>query len=666
MRMKRFLMMCLCCILMVVAFLGNVQYANAETKQAYIASVENGNDLAVMFRFDSQVVPITFIAPSGARFDAGTAGVLYETDQLWATYRIVAAEEGDWSVEYDLGPNSEIKYSVIDDNLGIWFESLDVVEMNGTSATLKFLADSDKDMYYSYRISAISTTDPGVMVQLTSGSASVKDEIVVEVDLSNLQSDKYVFRVDLTADYSGVELFDSIVSDEKNYNNPNEPEGIEDFKVYVDSYRSEILVDWSEYGGYDVKLLVLQDGELIYSGELNSNNRTSYVLYSSDAKELKIQVSLKQYDIYTKPCEKTIDLTKEYLKLDTKDVTGEGQATFSYKAAGEKIFDAKVNEYQGSYRLEGEDHIFFQLESGQNTVSGYFEGEDNVFYSIQNVSIYYDDIPPSIRLYEDLDGKTFYAQEANVIGKVSDCDILKVNGEEKEIGDKGEFKLQIPLNEGENVVNLEALDVNGNSTKMSLTLYKGNKSALVADEETPVSSAKEKSVVEKFLPLIISGIASVIIIILALIFMKKKEDKKFSISPVPFILLGLLSAGATVYTFIEKSKLADFMKSLDFLELAEKSASKAVEYMDRKVMFDRFFIIGLIATAVCVAITVVIIVIKNLVKKHKNKKTVEKPVEKTVEKPAEKTVETVNEKTVENAAETTAEKPAENTTEENK
>lgn len=90
-----------------------------DTKRAVLVTTMAENDLVVNFTFDKEIVDIIFISPSGKKLAIGDDGVAYADGDRWRTYRISDAEVGEWSVEYNLGENEFIDYSIIDENFEI-------------------------------------------------------------------------------------------------------------------------------------------------------------------------------------------------------------------------------------------------------------------------------------------------------------------------------------------------------------------------------------------------------------------------------------------------------------------------------------------------------------------------------------------------------------------
>lgn len=590
------------CLLMVFSCT-NPQIVYAAAKQSEIVTLETQQDLAVMFTFDKEVVDIVFISPSGTRKSVNDSDVECSTGNLWSTYRISDAEAGSWSVEYDLKSNSEINYSIIEDNYGLWIQYFNIVENAGDKTRFTFEADCEVEtINYEYEIYAISTTDETAINKVAYGSARSNEEIEAEITLSSLSSDSYVFRLDVYYRDGEAELFDSVISESLEYNNPNEPISIDDYKVLIDLDNLSCEIDWSDYSnwGYEsYRVVIEEDGEEIYSGDFESNTHSTGVVFSAAAKELQLKLYYKNNGIWSDPKIKKISLEEEYLKITSDDVTSSEQVSFEYQVKSDRLLYVKVNDDEGNYKIKDSGNLSFALEEGENDV--YAEMEcDNLIYFIVDSNIYYDTNPPSIKIYDNLDGKTFYNNEINILGMVLGSNELKINGETVSFADSGEFSYLLNLSLGENVVEIEAFDVNGNSSKMVLTLYKASKI---------VNGDDSKSGWIQFLPLVASLLTSILVILLAFLFMHKKEKvngvKKYKVWPwIAWDLLLICMEVASIWQFVTRYA---YSNSMNFLELAEKSASDAARYLRLVKFFGMTSLTCIILLVISVIITALVI-----------------------------------------------------------
>lgn len=584
----------LCALLLACVISGGVT-ASAETKQARLINLERQKDLAVMFTFDKEVVDIVFLSPSGAEKRASDPDVDYAGGDLWSTYRISDAEAGTWLVQYDLKTNSEIGYSVIEDDYGLWIQYVEAEgadgekfiagggstggseeknAVSGDRASVKFEADCESEtLNYNYTLFAVDTADAGAGVKLASGTARSGEEKSINVRLTSLSSGNYVLKLEVYHRTGAAELFDSVTTEPFDYKNPNEPGGIENFALRIDNGNLTCAVDWKAFArwSYDAyKLSVSGDGQQLYSGELAKSVTAAGVVFPEGTKQLTVELFYQDNGIWSKPLSKTVELDREYLHLVTGEVTGAGQAVVAYHVAAERSMNVSVNGVEGNFLLRGEGELSFDLQQGNNSFHAEFESEPLIFLVIDE-EVYFDAYPPEIKLYENLDGKTFYDESVDILGRMTGGNRLLVNGSETALGENGEFCINIHLASGENVLSIEAQDVNGNSALINLTLYKASK-ALGAD------SAGGGTM--RFLPLLAALTVSLVVIILSAIFMKKtKRQTARAFRLWKWILWDSALAAvdaACIFGFIVYYRRVN---SMAFLELAEKSVSEAVRYL---------------------------------------------------------------------------------------
>ena len=134
------------CLILMGFLLGTTgQTVHAAVKQAEITTTSTQGDLTVLFTFDKEVVDIAFISPSGTKKTAGDSDVEYSAGELWSTYRIHDAAAGKWSVEYDLGANAGIDYSIIEDDYGLWLQYFTPGEITEDRLPVTFEADYESE-----------------------------------------------------------------------------------------------------------------------------------------------------------------------------------------------------------------------------------------------------------------------------------------------------------------------------------------------------------------------------------------------------------------------------------------------------------------------------------------------------------------------------------------
>lgn len=572
----------------------------AETKQTEITTLNKQKDLTVMFTFDKENVDITFISPSGEKLTSNSDGVETAQGNLWSTYRIKDAEPGKWSVEYDSGSNSEIAYSIIEDDYGLWIQYLNIEKSNVEELELQFQADFEgEDIYYKYEIYAISTSDSNAVCRLTDGNARANEEKSLKVNLRALSSDEYVLRLNAFYDDNGTELFDAVTSESFRFDNPNEQSAIEDYKVKVDRYNHICTVDWSEFSnrshdGY--KLIVAADGETIYTSELDKDVKDNSVLFSEGTGNLEVKLAFEDNDIWSKYNIKNIPLEQEFLINKTGEITNSSQVELQYKVEKERLLYVRINDEEGNYKVKDNGVLSFDLKEAGNEIYAELELDDQVYFVV-DTNVYYDATPPTIDLYDNLDGKNFYTDNVTILGKMSGGNLLKIEDNVVEVDDNGNFSYEVDLSLGENVIELVAEDANGNLTSRVLTLYRS--AAIFNGEENGRGFIG-------FLPMLASVLTSILIIILSAVFMKKKdknaEKKKRSV--FPYIVCDFVIGVAEIlfcWQFIQRYR---FSNSVKYLEMAEKSVSQAAAYIKWERVFGLLSLIGIVLLVISILLTV--------------------------------------------------------------
>lgn len=592
---------CLLLLLTTIICLFTALPVLAASKQAEIFYAYSEQDVVIVFSFDRENVDITFISPSGEKYTkADTEKIDYSEGELWATYRIKSAEEGQWYVEYDLKRNSEIQYSILDENAGIWIQYLAAKVQSDNSLKIEFEADSDGYTYnYDYELYAVNSSDVSDYNRIANGSAEMNQAYSDSVDLSSLPSGTYYLRLEVSY-YSGdAEIFDTFTSEDFVWNNPDEPVKIEDFDVSINLTEGVAVMDWSAYTDwYDEKYYVTAacGEDIVFNSELETDTRSATLVFPKDADSIEISIKVMTNGIWSANTVKNIDFTKEYLYTPVSDVIGQEQIELQYRTSKPADIYVKINENEGSFAVENEGSLFFDASSGINTVYASFTNDSLVTY-IVDTQVYSDIHPPTIKLSDDIDGKTFHTDSAVILGSVSGAVRLTVNQAETELTDNT-FAYTAALDIGENIFEIEAYDVNNNSAKLLVTLYREP-----ARGKSDILSGSLKD----YIPLICALSASLVIFILCAVFMKKKAPRtaRTKAAPIYLIPLDIISGGLAAVCIWQFVKRYLFSSSLAFLDFAEASMTNAANYLK----LQRIFGISAAALSIIFVITLLITII---------------------------------------------------------
>ncbi|MFA1821972.1 S8 family serine peptidase [Virgibacillus oceani] len=121
----------------------------------------------------------------------------------------------------------------------------------------------------------------------------------------------------------------------------------------------------------------------------------------------------------------------------------------------------------------GTFNIDVPLKEGDNelTAIAYVDGEAAKESDLVLVTV--DTESPELKVDSPIDGDKTNRETATVEGTVSDenLDTVAINGQETAVSDEGAFSQRILLNEGENVIEVEATDFAGNTTTETLTIF---------------------------------------------------------------------------------------------------------------------------------------------------------------------------------------------------
>jgi hypothetical protein len=234
-------------------------------------------------------------------------------------------------------------------------------------------------------------------------------------------------------------------------------DSVEDFYTYIDSEQLTGVVRWEELqsrrGDAEYLLIVEADGN---SQEpiLKETTREDFVLffYPQEIETLTIALYVKTEDQFTLLKRKNIDLIHgEFLKRTVEGETLSSRLKLSYYSINENILDVILNEKFYTYLIQGQDSISIALESGSNQYEASFEGEDRVIYRVSG-NTYYNTLPPSIHINEELYGKTFQDNQVVVSGSIENGSELTINGQGVQLDENGEFVHTIFLEDGKNKI----------------------------------------------------------------------------------------------------------------------------------------------------------------------------------------------------------------------
>ncbi len=637
----------LCVIVLLLAWLAGFAQpfsVSAETKTADLITLEEQGDLTVLFDFETEIVEIKFLSPSGDSYTAeDTDKVQCNEGELWASYRITNAQAGLWQVSYDLGKNTYIHFSIVEAVESICIQSFTAALGEEGKMDCSFeVTVGDREVDFDYEIGLMDAE--GNAYILSSKSTETLQEISGYVSIEEIPSGEYTPFLNVYYDGDGVEVFDCMYADNIVYENPYTPDPMSDYRVFLDLSGSFLRADWSGYasGSMDgYRMMVYADDALISLHDLTDDETSMETAYPADAKQLRVELYYFDGSLMSKAAVKEIDLENgEFLKLVTGEVTGKAQAELACRVTEQRYALVLVNETYDEETLEemradietygelvetDDVTLYIPLEQGGSS-SIYVEllGGDSISYIVDAV-IFYDMYPPEITLFESLDGKYFAEDTVPIIGSVSDCTKLTVNGIEVALAEDGSFSCEYTLTQAQNLVTIEAADLNENVSVMTLTLYR---EGAAAETQAPDTETKAEQNFLQSYPFLIAALAAgLLVFVYFLISLRKKKKSVIRIIIGCLRLAALLAFLAAAFETVRRSL---FIRSEEFLSLSERSLTEAEAYIQsRDTMLDY----AVYALAALLVLLIVPLVVSIIVKQIRRKKNLQNPTEQPPAQP---------------------------------
>ena len=556
-------------MLLVVLTIINPTYFKAEEKEAELVYLEQEENCTVIFYYDVERPDIVLISPSGQEYEEGVtdeALMKVSHGDGWSAYTIVRAQQGQWHIRYDKKGNTKLEFGRLETVTGIVIEQFTVNSIVEDIAVVEFSASKGNEIVqYKYVISAVT---PSGKVELVSGTAQTGERITTDVVLDIPSNDNC--QLVLTVVHSDwAETFDSVTSEPFVYENPKTVSKVRDFEVTIDMTNSRCYMDWSSYKSiwrkYQYKVEAFANEELLFSSDLGEEDETSFTV-PLDTEILELRLYCVDGLLTSEATVKTIDLKQgEFLRLATEDNTEEALVKLEYNSVSETRLTVKLNGTKEQYKVTGEGHISFPLQTDSNALEASFEGENNVTYYV-NREILHNIITPAIKVYENLHGKQFYTDVITVVGCAERAKTLFINDASVEMEESGFFSYDISLAVGENNIVIEAISKSGISTVLSFTVEKITSSAI---EKVP-GDWLDKAM----FAVIAIGLVGLCLILLV-------PSKKRGLLFYGIYIEGMITIleGLAIYAFVQ---VVSFVNSIAYIELAMVDIDAAVAYLQKE------------------------------------------------------------------------------------
>lgn len=186
-------------------------------------------------------------------------------------------------------------------------------------------------------------------------------------------------------------------------------------------------------------------------------------------------------------------------------------------AVSNKVYwktDSKNEELE----LEGNGTFLVDMEDDNSSLYVKYTDKNNVVWEysyLTSISAY----APNISLLEQYNGSSVKASSITIAGKVDDKNAtVRVNGTDAKVNDNGIFSYTVDLESGENIINIEASNTMGKTSRTTFTIYKSGDSGIVSDT----------SFLGQYSTLLITFAVSTVLLVVFIVAVRKggKNDEK--------------------------------------------------------------------------------------------------------------------------------------------
>ncbi len=590
--------------------------AFAEEKEEWLYNNPKQQSLMVVISYEKDDVKISFKDPSGKviKLDSLKSEKIDNTLYVY----IENAAAGQWNLIYDKGTNESIKASAYPAESSMTIKGFKTGKVADSKIPVEFSVTGINGGYYSYEISiGMDETFESARV-LKTGSVYGEDVQSVEVPLDGINDGNYYLRIYAYYEDGEAFDFDEAISGSFSVVNTEKVDALEDYDVTVNLTEKTLDVSFEYKLPWDVVTVCVKaeaDGTEIFEEflDVESSEYTLSEEYEGDPKEIKISASL-QYS--------SGRVSEETVKTVYLDTSGSGFAvelpesgtinnnkySFKYANAHDQLINIKINdEYPTEETLDGKGKKSIELPDNGNDVllSYIFEGVTYVTEQYIVVDIY----PPSLKLYENLDGMTTSEDKVIVTGKTDVGSILTINDEEVELDDNGSFSYEFALEDGTNVLTVNSEDEAGNIATYAMKINKAEPSSEVGN----LVKGETASKILGFLPLFIALFVSLFgILELATVSGgKKKQAAKVDTVRKASIILLIFSGIAFIFDLVLFIVRRNYEKSEEYIDLALDFPKKAYEYLQTtKTCKTLLYVLGAVAVVALLAVIISVIVKK--------------------------------------------------------
>lgn len=388
------------------------------------------------------------------------------------------------------------------------------------NATLK--ATAATEIYYQYTV-AVVTDISQEGKEVASGSGRTGEDVSVDINMSNINTyDSYRFKITVTYSVEENEYIAYAYSKEFDYTQETYAEDLGGRDIVVDMTAKILKINWINYTNWSAESVLVTieaDGEKVVEEVVEKNKEGYDYYFDQDTKQ--VTVTLKQvFDgKLSKGITDTIDIVKAdntddfYLEFPSEEEQYGSVWNVKYFNGTENKVTWKADSAKKDLELDGDGSFLIDMgENNESLIVNYTDANNISWkYEFDTEIIIY---APTIKLLEEYDGSRVKSSSLVLSGKVDDASaMVKINGREVEVDKNGMFTDMVTLETGKNVINLEASNKVGKTSRTSVTVYKEGSS----------SSSDDGGILGEYTTLIIT--AGVSIILLAVLIAVSRIDR---------------------------------------------------------------------------------------------------------------------------------------------
>ena len=448
-------------------------------------------DIMITVTWEKNDASFVFIDPSGKVIDPNIAtkkvsSIISDTGM---NVLIKNAAKGQWKWKYDKGSNDSLNVSISDYKEPVWIQSFKIASLEAEMLPFEFETYHPEDINYTYTISLKTSEEAETSKEVYSGSGAANSLVEGSINLQSVNSyDSYILVLQVTYNEADSEYFDVAYSDSFAFTNSNVSEGISDYNVIVDQINGSVSIDWSEYVGYSVEKVMVKiyaDDKIILENAFGTNEMNTCIgYYDLSAKELKTSVVLVSSGILSAEKVKTVAVAPAdkdfYIEIPDYNVTNKSIYPVKYSNADNQEVSIVLNDIEEIWTLKDKGEKLINLIDDYSNIIIRYTDDNNITRKY-NTSVSIDIHPPTLNIYENLDGMVTNESSVIITGDTEIGSKLTINGTEVKIKAEGTFLYTLPIKESNNLITILSADTYGNTTsyyanvtKDSIAVASGN------------------------------------------------------------------------------------------------------------------------------------------------------------------------------------------------